>query len=224
MPPAEALIAANAQGAAARHGGSSAHHADKHGAITLITEVPFWHDERASDDSSSDRPYAEVLRASARQLRQDAATLTGLHQRIRPHLRVASPMPAAAADFADTAVSLAAAHETIAATVGTRTATVAEVFAAESVVEMLRLRTAGVLRRQLLAECEKRAAPLPLRDALDEVDVLFDQWCEQAENTLSEKTFPLRQLVSLQMAAALAVVSRLAQPTREASATAAAAQ
>lgn len=228
MPPAEALIAANASDSGARHGGCSAHYAEKHGTTTLITEVPFWHDERASDSSDSGRSYAEVLRASAHRLRQDAVKLTELQVRIRPHLRVSSPMPAAAADFTDHAVSLAAAHEAIAATAGTRTASVAEVFAAESVVDMLRLRTAGVLRRQLVVECEARSAPLPLRDALDEVDELFDEWCEQASNTLSEKTFSLRQLVSLQLAAAVAVVSRLSaeddQRTSAASATAARAQ
>ncbi|MFS8099733.1 hypothetical protein LFM09_21645 [Lentzea alba] len=221
MPPAEAIIAANANGSEARHGGSSTHYAEKYGTTTLITEVPFWHDPRASDAGDSGQSYAEVLRATAQQLREDAALLTGLRQRIQPHLRVPSPMPPAAADFLDHAVSLATAHEAIAAMVGTRTASTAEVFAAESVVDMLRLRTAGVLRRQLVVESEKRAVPLPLREALDEVDDLFDEWCE---NAVAGEAFPLRQLVSLQMAAALAVVSRLAQPTSAASATAASAQ
>ncbi|ANZ35626.1 hypothetical protein BBK82_05570 [Lentzea guizhouensis] len=218
MPPAEVLIAANSQGAQARHGGSSAHYADRYGTTSLITEVPFWHDERASDAGDSGRSYAEVLRTTARQLRADAGALDEVRQRIRT--RVPSPMPAAAADFIEQAGAFAAAHEAIAATVGARTATVAEVFGAESVVHMMRLRTAGVLRRQLALDGEAHAV-------IDVVDALFDQWCAQAGEALSERAFPLRQLVSMQIAAALAVAARLVestedgQVTSEASATAA---
>ncbi len=211
MPPAEVLIAANSRGPEVRHGGSSTHYAEKHGTTTLITEVPFWHDDRASDSSDSGRSYAEVLRVSAARLRQDAATLAALLQQVQPHLRVASPLPAAAADFTDHAVSMAAAHEAIAATAGSRTATVAEAFAAEVVVDMLRLRTAGVLRRQLVVENGARVVPPLLREALGEVDELFDKWCEQAEKSLPGESFPLRRLVSLQLGAALAVVLRLAE-------------
>ncbi|MFI5557680.1 M14 family zinc carboxypeptidase [Amycolatopsis japonica] len=213
MPTAEALIAANARGAAkadARHGGSSSHYAEKYGTTTLVTEVPVWRDGRASDDSDSGLLYGDVLRTSADRLREDVGTLTELRQRIRALVDVRSPMWSAAADFLDLARALAAAHDAIATTVGTRSATVAEVFAAETVVHMLRLRTVGVLCRQLAGECQPDRAPLPLHVAHKELDSLFDIWCEQAEESLSEEAFPLSRLVALQMAAALSVVLRLA--------------
>ena len=210
MPPAETLIAADTgAGVEPRSGGSSSHYAARHGTTTLITEVPFWSDQRASDVSESSRPHAEVLRDSANRLRADAAVLAQLWRPIEPRLVVPSPLRSAATDFMASSGSLAAASEAVAATVGGRVATVAEVFAAECVVHMLRRRTAGVLRRQLAVEqAAGNGAPI-LRAANRELDTLFDRWCQEAQGALSGELFALRQLVGLQIGAALAVVLRL---------------
>lgn len=210
MPPAETLITAHAGAdAEPRSGGSSSHYAERHGTTTLVTEVPFWYDERASDVSESGRLYAEVLRDSANRLRANAGVLTELRQRIEPRLVVPSPLRSAALDFVASSGSLAAASEAVAATVAGRAATVAEVFAAECVVHMLRLRTAGLLRRQLAIEQAAGHGAPSLRAAHRELDALFDTWCQDAEGALSGELFALRQLVRLQMGAALAVVLRL---------------
>ncbi|HEX4222727.1 MAG TPA: M14 family zinc carboxypeptidase [Pseudonocardiaceae bacterium] len=210
MPSAETLITAHTGASAEpRSGGSSSHYAARHGATTLITEVPFWHDERASDLGESGRLHAEVLRDSANRLRTDAAMLAELWQRVEPRLVVPSPLRSAARDFMASSESLASASDAVAATAAGRAATVAEVFTAECVVHMLRLRTVGVLRRQLAVEQAAGNGTPSLRGAYQELGSLFDTWCHAAADALSGELFPLRRLVGLQMGAALAVVSRL---------------
>ncbi len=212
MPPAETLIEAAARGTrdSVRHGGSSAHYAERYGTTTLITEVPFWHDRRADDVSDSGRSYADSLQHAATELRDDRAVLSELYEEIRPRLVVPSPMRTSIADQLTTAASAAAANDMIAELTPPRPATVAEVFAASTVVHMLRLRASGMMRRQLAVEHAAGNQPPESRAAKRRLDELFDTWCAAAENDLSQDPFPVRQLVSVQSEAALAVVRRLA--------------
>jgi hypothetical protein len=212
MPPAETLIQAAARGTSdsVRHGGSSAHYAERHGTTTLITEVPFWHDSRADDLSDSGRSYADTLQHAAVELRDDRAVLSELYEKIRPLLVVPSPMRTSIADQLATASSVAAANDAMAEATPPRPATVAEEFAAATVVHMLRLRAAGMMRRQLAVEHDAGNQPPESRVVKRQLDELFDTWCAAAESELSQDPFPLRQLVSLQAEAALAVVRRLA--------------
>ena len=212
MPPAETLIQAAARGTSdsVRHGGSSAHYAERHGTTTLITEVPFWHDSRADDLSDSGRSYADTLQHAAVELRDDRAVLSELYEKIRPLLVVPSPMRTSIADQLATASSVAAANDAMAEATPPRPAAVAEEFAAATVVHMLRLRAAGMMRRQLAVEHAAGNQPPELRVVKRQLDELFDTWCAAAEGELSQDPFPVRQLVSLQAEAALAVVRRLA--------------
>lgn len=214
MPPAESVIAASLRGTGAqeaKHGGSSTHYARRHGTTTLITEVPFWRENRASDDSDSGQPYDEVLRRTAGEMRADEAVLAELVRRVQPQLRVPSPLLRAVRDFLVYPVSMAATHDLIAKSKTGRNATVAEVFGAESVVHMLRMRASGVLRRQLALELAAGNQTPLLRAGFREADKLFGLWCDSAADELSEDPFPLRNLVSVQLAAALALVRRLDQ-------------
>jgi hypothetical protein len=212
MPPAEALIRAAARGTSelVRHGGSSAHYAERHGTTTLITEVPLWHDARADDVTAAERSYADTLRHAAAELRDDVAVLSELYRQMRPRLVVPSPMRKSIIDQLATASSSAAANDLIAQRVPTRPATVAEAFAASTVVHMLRLRASGMMRRHLAVEHAAGNQPPETRAVKRRLDELFDTWCAEAENDLSQDPFPVRQLVSVQTEAALAVVSRLA--------------
>lgn len=208
LPSAEDLISA-AGPAGPRHGGSSAHHAERYGTVTLVTEVPFWHDRRASDGSDSGRRYADVLAAAANRLRGLNATLTELRERIEPELRVPTPMRPAIEDHLAILAALANADEAMAATMEERQASVAEVFAADRMVHLVALRTAGLLRRQLIAETVAGNQPPGLRAAGQEIDGLFDDWCEAAERELVAELFPLRSLVTTQIGAALALSDRV---------------
>jgi hypothetical protein len=213
MPPAEAVIRAHVRGttaSSARHGGSSAHYAERHGTTTLITEVPFWQDVRADDLSDSGRSYRDTMRDAAAELREDTALLSELFDQMQPLLVVPSPMRTSIADLLETSASVAAADEAIAERMPARQATVAEMFAASSIVHMLRLRATGMMRRQLALEHAAGNQPPASRVAKREVDALFDTWCASAESELSEDTYPVEDLVTLQAEAALAVVSRLA--------------
>lgn len=212
MPPAETLIQAAARGNAdaVRHGGSSAHYAQRHGTTTLITEVPFWHDARADDLSDAGRSYADTLHHAAAELRDDVVVLSELYEKIRPRLVVPSPMRTSITDQLATASAAAAFNDTMAERTPPRPATVAEVFAASTVVHMLRLRASGMMRRQLAVEHAAGNQPPASRVVKRQLDELFDTWCAAAESELSQDPFPVRQLVSVQSEAALAVVRRLA--------------
>jgi hypothetical protein len=212
MPPASELIEAAARGTrdSVRHGGSSAHYAERYGTTTLITEVPFWHDARADDLSDSGRSYADTLRHAAVELRDDRSVLSDLYEQMTPWLVVPTPMRRSIADTLATASSAAAANDAVAEQAPDRPATVAEAFAASTLVHMLRLRASGMMRRQLAVEHAAGNQPPESRLVKRRLDELFDAWCAAAENELSQDTFPVRQLVSVQSEAALAVVRRLA--------------
>ncbi|MFE0026711.1 M14 family zinc carboxypeptidase [Amycolatopsis sp. NPDC059021] len=210
MPPARELAAATARpDGSARLGGSSAHYAERHGTTTLITEVPLWRDPRAADPSASGRAYAEVLRENAAQLEADARALSTVYQRVSPQLTVSSPMRPALADTLEHSSSLTTAYGRMAGAVAGREATVAESFAAHCVVHMVRLRCAGLLQRQLGVEQAAGNRPSILRAAAQEASGLFDRWCADAEQALCADPFPLRDVVAVQIGAALATVRRL---------------
>jgi len=207
MPPAETLIQRQES---VRHGGSSAHYAERYGTTTLITEVPFWRDARADDLSDAGRSYADTLRHAAVELRDDRSMLSDLYEQMQPRLVVPTPMRRSIADTLATACSAAAANDAVADHAPDRPATVAEAFAASTLVHMLRLRASGMMRRQLAVEHAAGNQPPESRQLKRRLDELFDTWCAAAENELSQDTFPVRQLVSVQSEAALAVVRRLA--------------
>ncbi|GHC59173.1 M14 family zinc carboxypeptidase [Streptomyces flavofungini] len=209
LPGAEELIAARAGAGDARGGGSSAHYASRHGTLTLIAEVPLWYDPRAADGSDSGQPYATVLRAGAERLRADAAELSDVHDAVLPLLAVATPMRAAVTDTLAGARAVADAHDAVAAAVGERTATVAEEFGARCVPQMMRLRAAGLLRRQLAVELASGNQPPALRRAARAAGRLFDERCGEAERELPGAAFPLRRLVGVQVEAALVAVRGL---------------
>ncbi|WP_166462737.1 murein peptide amidase A [Amycolatopsis acidicola] len=212
MPPAESVIEASARGVGAveaRHGGSSTHYASRHGTTTLITEVPFWRVPQAADARDSGQPYDEVLQRTAGEMRADEAKLAELARWVQPELCVPSPVLRAVRDFLVYPVSMAATHDLVAKAVTGRNATVAEVFGAASVVHMLRMRAASVLRRQLALELAAGNHTPLLREGYREIDRLFGAWCESAAAEFSEEPYPLRDLVGVQVTAALAVVRRL---------------
>ncbi|GGS17828.1 zinc carboxypeptidase [Streptomyces aureoverticillatus] len=210
MPPAEEILAAHARnGGEPRGGGSSTHYAKRHGTTTLITDAPLWYDPRADDTSPAGQAYAAVLRAAAGRLREDADVLGEVYDSVLPHLVVPTPFRAAVADSLATGRAFADADDAMAATVEGREATVAEQFSAGSVPHMLRLRGAGLLRRQLAAETAAGNVSPPLRAAARRADALFDDWCAQAEQELRAEPFGLRRLVALQLGAALSTVARL---------------
>ncbi|GAA3438380.1 M14 family zinc carboxypeptidase [Kutzneria kofuensis] len=212
MPPAETVIQEAARGTrdSVRHGGSSAHYAERYGTTTLITEVPMWHDARADDLSDSGRSYADTLRHAAAELRDDSAVLSDLYEQMRPRLVVPTPMRRSITDTLATASSAAAANDAMAERTPARPATVAEAFATSTLVHMLRLRASGMMRRQLAVEHAAGNQPPTSRKVKRHLDGLFDTWCAAAETDLSQDAFPVRQLVSVQSEAALAVVRRLA--------------
>lgn len=205
MPPAEALVGTDGP----RHGGSSTHYADRHGTTTLITEVPFWRDERAADPSTSGRPSQQVLHATAGRLVADADVVGAIRDDVEPWLTVPSPLRAATTDFLRSSRSMADGYRRAAEVFGDRPATVAEVFGAETAVHMMRLRTVGVLRRQLSVERAAGNQPPTLRAARQRLDELFDEWCATAGRELGDKAFPLRRLVALQVGAALVALAGL---------------
>jgi hypothetical protein len=206
MPSAQSLLQTPES---VRHGASSAHYAERYGTTTLITEVPFWRDARADDVSDAGRSYGDTLRHAAAELRDDVDVLSEMYQRMRPRLVVPSPMRKSIVDQLATASAAAAVNVMMAERTPERQATVAEAFAAATVVHMLRLRASGMMRRHLAVEHAAGNQPPSSRAVKRRLDELFDGWCAAAESDLSQEPFPVRRLVSVQAEAALAVVSRL---------------
>lgn len=210
LPPAEALSLATArEDGTAASGSSSMHYAERHGATTLVAEAPLWHDSRANDVTPSDQLYSEVLEEGVRDAQGAIDELTRILDKARPHLKVDAPYRRSLEGHVGQMEALAGGYQTMAKVFAGRNATVAESFAVRCVTRMLRLRTSGMLRQQLDLEHRAGNRPPVLRTAASEAGALFDRWCEEAEEYLAAEPYPLRDLVAVQVEAALAVVRLL---------------
>lgn len=217
MPTAEEFTAATARrGTPPACGLSSSHYAQPHGTTTLITEVPLWRDARADDLTPAGRPHGDVLREAGRQLQADGRELRGLLERAEPHLKVPTPLRAALAGHLRQSADLILAYDAMAGACADREATVADAFAARCIVHMLRLRGAGLLNRLLGLECAAGNQPPAVRAARTRTRRLFEDWCADAERDLTADVHPLRDLVAVQMGAALAVLRHLESDRRTA--------
>src|SRR5690606_39785643 len=77
-----------------RCGGSCADYADRYGAFTLLSEVPYWTSPSADDDSPCGVSYADVLRSTAAGNREVGELLTEILDDVRAGFRTESPLRA----------------------------------------------------------------------------------------------------------------------------------
>ncbi|MFD7898215.1 M14 family zinc carboxypeptidase [Streptomyces sp. NPDC059743] len=210
MPEAKALAAAAArEDGTARFGSSSSHYAGRHGATSLIAETPLWRDPRANDVSTSGRSYSAVLVEGAGDAKKTVEEVASITDPVKPHLVISTPLRRALAGSIEQTEGLVPAYEAMASVFADRDATVAEEFAVRCTTHMLRLRAAGLLRRQLDAELRAGNQRAAVRAAGQEAGALFDIWCAEAEAYLLAEPYPLGDLVAVQVEAALAVAGLL---------------
>ena len=190
-------------------GNSTGAYAARHGTLTLVSEVPYWRDDRLGDDTPSGTGRAGLRAAAGRDVAELATTLTDTLDALAGAVHD-SPFVRATRFFApflaDTAADL-----TRRGGEPDRQATVAEQASLIELVDMSRLRYAGMLLRALDAEVALGNVRPAVRAARAVLGERFTAWCAEAAGRAPTATVPLRDLVAVQAASVLAAADHLAR-------------
>lgn len=180
-------------------GGSSADYAAKFGALHVMAEVPYWVDPRVSDDSPSDRTYADVLAESVAGRRELVELLTTSLRSVGPDLTVMSPFRTSTERTLLMVARLAELDD-----IHTdRMATVSEEFGHRQDVHLFRLRLTGTFLRMLDAEFAAGNVTPRVRKQRALVGRQLDDWFREAEVDSPGAPVPIRKLVAIQVGTAL---------------------
>lgn len=191
-------------------GTSSAAYADRHGTLTLVSELPYWDDPRATDRSPSDAVFADVLRQQAKDMRELVDLLQSSLRQLAGEGLTESPFLRSARYFAAALDSLPGMSEHRAGLPETqRLATVAEHSSCVDLVHSFRLRYAGLLRRALEAEVTKGNTAPRVRSQLERVSERYSAWLAEAEADSTAAPIPIRSLVATQYTAIIATARHL---------------
>ncbi|WP_240777427.1 M14 family zinc carboxypeptidase [Nonomuraea basaltis] len=196
-------------GAAFGAGGSSADYAARFGALHLVTEVPYWADDRVSDQSETGRPYREVVAAGAKARRELIETLHASMRAVSHDLIVRSPFRRSTESTLETFRKLAELEEAVPGL--DRPATVAEEFGNRQMVHLLRLRLLGVFLRMLDAELAAGNLTPAIREQRHLLAERFDLWYGEAETDSPGPPVEIRRLVAVQLGAALIAAKHAAE-------------
>lgn len=175
--------------------------------FTLVAEMPYYYDPRVNEPT----PTATVRReAVLKGLDRDDAIigfLAGQYERARPWLQVATRFEEALSDFLEQMGRAGAGRRHWSSTNQdlARPATVAELFDTEVQSLFYRLLYFGVFLRML--------APQPPHPVLAEVREVvaaeMERWWRHLDGQLNYTVVPIRDLVSVQLGAALLVMEHL---------------
>lgn len=184
------------------HGACSHEYAERFASpITIVPEMPYFYDRRVGDVTpTATRRRDAVLQAMERD-ESLLDVLAAQYERVRPHLQVATPFEDAVDDFLQNAVRSAPGRRRWAETSPAldRSATVAELFDSELQMLFYRLLYFALFRRMVAAQ---PAHPeLTAADAV--VKAELDRWSDHLEQNLNYSVVPIRDLVSVQLGAAL---------------------
>lgn len=191
-------------------GESSSHYAAKYGTFTLVSELPYWADEHADDDTPTTESYAEVLDRQADGIDDAVAAMRTALAEAGGALTIESPYLRASRSFVDGLAEHAALSRWRAAQAEyRRPATVAERWSCQGVVHMYRTRFPGILVRALAAQIDAGLASPAVRTAHRDLERRFEQWCEEAEADTPAVALPIKKLVGVQLGAILAALRYL---------------
>lgn len=182
-------------------GGGSADYAARFGALHLITELPYWADDRVCDSTPTCTPYGDVLKTGLAAQRDLVDVLSSAMEEIRRDLTVRSPFRRSAEDMFITYRKFADEWEGVPDV--DRLATVAEQFGNRQTLHMRRLRFTGTFCRMLDAEGAAGNLTPAIRAQRARLGALFEGWCDEAEAESQGRPIPIRGLVAVQLAAAL---------------------
>jgi hypothetical protein len=208
MPPASSIFTHNGHGPGPRtHGASSTHYAARHGTFTLITEAPMW---QADFDRLGPRPYPQALLSMAADLQRSVDDLQDALQRVMPEIRASSVFHPAIADTLTIGRAYIDRWRDAAATPGAdRPVSATELSGAERTVWRIPLRATAMLLRLLRVECESGNHRPVLRAELKATEERFARACARAVDDAPVTLLPLRNLVALQLTAALTSLAHL---------------
>lgn len=211
MAPAAYLTPDGARvGPAFGAGGSSADYAARFGALHLVTEVPFWADERVADQSAAGRTYREVAAEGAAARRELIETLQTGMRAVASDLTVRSPFRRSTEGTLETFRKLASLEQKALSELD-RPATVAEEFSHRQTLHLLRLRLLGVFLRMLDAELAAGNLTPAIRQQHHLLAERFDQWYGQAEADSPGPPIEPRRMVAVQLGAILTAAYRLTE-------------
>ncbi|WP_084099975.1 M14 family zinc carboxypeptidase [Demequina sp. NBRC 110051] len=193
-------------------GADSTSYAGRHGAFSLIAELPFWSSTETDDTSATDLAYAELLSDTGGQLLRSGRRLVELLAVAEPHLTLDTPFLRASRVFAP---MVAASGESqlarSALTESQRSATVAERHSAHDLVHMFRLRFGGILLRAFEAEIATGSASAALRQVAGQTREQFESWAHEAAAADTSSALPINALAGVQYGAILAAVFTVGQ-------------
>jgi hypothetical protein len=190
-------------------GNSTGAYAARHGTLTLVTEVPYWRDDRLGDDAASGYDRAALLRGAAEAVDDLASTLTGALTALAGLVHE-SPFVRATRFFAPFLAGSATDLARRATQDPDRPATVAEHASLDEVVDMARLRYGGMLLRALDAEHALGNVRPAVRAARADLAERFAVWAAEAAGRAPATRVPLRDLVAVQAASVLGAAAHLA--------------
>jgi hypothetical protein len=208
MPPADEMFTNNGDKTGPHfHGASSLHYADRHGTLTLITEAPMWRE--AHPDLGQHPPYAQMMPTMAAGLRRDVDELETAMHRVTPEIRTSSVFYRAVADALLIGRTYVKRWEqAVAEPDASARSLAAELAGAKLTSWRIPLRATAMLRRLLRVECESGNHRPVLRAELAAAEERFARGCARALEGAFQPV-PMRDLVCLQLNAALTTIARL---------------
>jgi hypothetical protein len=190
-------------------GSSSAAYAERHGTVTVVAELPYWTHPAADDDSPTDAPYRQVLTDAADELERNLRALDEIFTEVRPYLSDDSQLVRGIASFLPYLLRRPERERRRAAGIDpSRRATVAEAFGLPDVNRMFRLRYGGMLIRAVEGEIARGSGAAALHAPARRLRELYAEWQAEAATLDPQlRTIPIKDLVGVQYAAALAVLN-----------------
>jgi zinc carboxypeptidase len=196
-------------------GNSTGSYAERHGTLTLVSELPYWSDPRIADTTPTDLAYGEPLRVHGRRMADLGATMAAVLAEVEGATSVESPFLRASRYYARIAADLGADMLRRADRADPRRrSTVAEQVSTEDAVHMFRLRYGGMLLRALDAEHAVGNLRPAVRRARAGLAGTYAGWCAEAALATPAETIPIRSLVATQYAAVAAAAAHLAGAAR----------
>jgi hypothetical protein len=186
-------------------GDSSTSYADRHGAFSLIAELPYWSHPASEDTRATEESYADLLARTGQSHVETGRVLTDVLAAAAPYLTLDTPLRRGAEAFAPgIADSGRAALARAAGPEAARPATEAERFSCEDVVHMFRLRFGSMTLQALEAECRAGLAPAELRRVARDLADVYERWQDDAVRATPADPIDLNKAAGVQYGAVLA--------------------
>jgi hypothetical protein len=195
-----------------RSGASSASYAARHGTVTLVSELPYWVDRRASRVEAAGETYGALLKKRAEDLRSTLNTLGNGLTAVSDQLVTRSPFVRASRAFIASIGDVPTQDEYRAnLPESDRPATVAEAHSLEDIVHCFRLRYGGILLRALEGEIAIGNGTPTIRAEREKLLDVYEGWAEEGDKATPMPPVPIRDLVATQYGAILVTAAALAE-------------